>query len=613
MKRIFTLLTLALATGNALAAPVPEGTAKTVAQNFLAQKYMPGIRIGLAKTYSDASGQTTFYIYNIEDTKGFVIVAGDDVIKPVLAYSTESKFQAEHLAPQVAYWLNGYNSVISSVISRNLTPTDAISAKWTKLLGNSTHDDLAARPTSVDPLMATSWDQWPYYNDLSPIPGASLGSTPSGCVATAMAQIMKYWNYPETGTGSHSYVHDEYGTQSADFSATTYDWDNMPAYLDGGSTATQVAAVSTLMYHCGVAVEMEFGTGEDGGSGAYTVNYGMSDLPCAQNALKDFFKYKETIEGLHRDDYSDEDWIALLEAELEAGRPILYSGQGDLGGHAWVLDGYDDDDFFHVNWGWSGVSNGYFSIDDMDPESLGAGGGGGGFYFDHAAIVKIEPDETEEPEPEPEPEPTGELIVYVAPVAAPATIAWNQDFDVTATLWNDSENDFVGDYTAAVYRVADSSFVSYIQTFTSRTVEAAEQPAVIFTTAGIAAMTPGNYFIKLLYREAGTATWEIIPAPDSIGNRAVITVAGATSFDEMSEDDLISLYPNPAKNTITLNLNGVAVNEVQVVNIQGQKVFATNKTENVMSIPVNQLADGMYLVQLRTGKGTIAKKIIIQH
>lgn len=611
MKKIFTLLMLAIA-GNALAAPVPEGVAKTVAQNFLSQKYMPGIRIALSTTYSNSSGQVTFYIYNMEDTRGFVIVSGDDAIKPVLAYSTESPFQATHLSPQVAYWLNGYSTVIASVISRNLSASPAIAAKWTGLLTKSGNNSTAAaRPTAVDPLLATTWDQWPYYNDMSPIPGGDPSATPTGCVATSMAQVMKYWNYPETGTISHSYVHDEYGLQSADFSATTYDWDNMPAALTGSSTAAQVAAVATLMYHCGVAVEMDFGTGEEGGSGAYTINYGMSDLPCSQNALKDFFKYKNTIEGLERDDYADEEWIGILEAELDAGRPVLYSGQGDEGGHAWVLDGYDDDDFFHVNWGWSGISNGYFSIDDMDPESLGAGGGDGGFYFEHAAIIKIEPDDTVDPEPEPE--LTGELIVFAAPVAIPAAIAWNQDFSVAATLWNNSENDFEGDYTAAVYRNADSSFVSYMQVFTSQTVTAGEQPAVSFSTSGIAAMVSGSYFIKLLYREAGTAAWKIIPSPDSVFNHAAITVVGSTDVDELDPGGLIDVYPNPANNVITLNLNGVAVRDVQIINIQGRKVFSAGKISNVMSLPVAQLADGMYFMQLRTDSGIVIKKIIIRH
>ena len=204
-----------------------------------------------------------------------------------------------------------------------------------------------------------------------------------------MAQIMKYWNYPAQGIGSHSYTpytRPDLGVQSANFGETTYEWANMPNQLSQSSTTTQINAIATLMYHCGVSVDMMYDISSNGGSGAYS-----NDIPYA---LVNYFNYKSTATYLTKSSYTDNNWIALLKSELNAGRPIEYNGSGSGGGHAFVCDGYDNNNKFHFNWGWSGQNDGFFALTSLNPGSGGSGGGSYNFTNDQNAVIGIEPAST---------------------------------------------------------------------------------------------------------------------------------------------------------------------------------------------------------------------------
>ncbi|HWB61876.1 MAG TPA: C10 family peptidase, partial [Chitinophagales bacterium] len=204
----------------------------------------------------------------------------------------------------------------------------------------------------------------------------------------AMAQIMKYWNYPAQGTGSYSYNNAQpayshnYGVQSANFGATTYLWDSMPAQVTGPNDA-----VATLMRHCGVAVAMNYGDDNQGGSGAYVLQSEVpSWKPCAQSAYVNYFNYNpSSIQGIRESDYTPEGWLAVIEHELNEGRPVQYEGLDIYyGGHTWVCDGYDANDFLHMNWGWDGESNGYFAVTSLAAD-------GYDFSYEEAALIGIEP------------------------------------------------------------------------------------------------------------------------------------------------------------------------------------------------------------------------------
>ncbi len=375
MKRItlsiFFTLCLMIGFGN----PVDLQTAQQVATNFW------NVVTGQNDTvkWTNVTDETSFqelYLFARQDGKGFVIVAADDCVQPILGYSIDGRLTMP-LPPSVSSFLKGYENEIIHCKRNNILATSEIISQWTQLLES---DYTPQNTTAFTPLLTTTWAQRPYYNNLCP--DSSGTHTLAGCVAIATAQVMKYWNWPTSGVGSYSYYHATYGNQYANFGNTTYDWNNMPNSLSSSSTTAQVNAVATLVYHVGVAVEMDYGID---GSGAYINSYGYSSLACSENALKDYFRYKNTIHSVYRDEVTNSQWLATLNTELNAGRPVLERGGGNDGGHAFVCDGYDNNGLYHINWGWNGSYNGYFAHNNLNPGSLAFNNG-------NALVVGIEPD-----------------------------------------------------------------------------------------------------------------------------------------------------------------------------------------------------------------------------
>lgn len=363
------------------ASPVDRATAQQIATNF-----WTSVAPGLSARWADITPDTDFhefYLFKNTEGKGFVIIAADNCVQPVLGYSTTNEARTP-LPDHILFFLQEYEREIAFHKSQQTPATETIEQLWSSLLqGNYA----ALATTSVAPLLTTTWDQSPYYNNLCP---DSAGThAVAGCVATSVAQLMKYWNWPVTGNGSHNYTDATFGPLSADFGSTTYDWTNMPNALNFGSTATQVNAVATLIYHIGVAVEMQYGIN---GSAATLNSYGFPFLACGENALKNYFRYKGSLHGVYKSQTSDANWISTLTTEIDAGRPVLERGDGDGGGHAFVCDGYDNNGMFHINWGWSGYMDGYFAHNALNPGAGGTGGNNGyNFSSNIAVIVGIEP------------------------------------------------------------------------------------------------------------------------------------------------------------------------------------------------------------------------------
>ncbi len=363
------------------AKPVSLATATQVGQQFLINKKVSNPHVELIKTYAHGNN-VTLYIFKANNDKSFVIVAGDDAVKPILGYSLTNSFLGnQKLSPEVDYWLNNYSNQINFCTENKLEANRDVADMWSALIEANDNGNLAKPTNEVAQMMTTTWNQQPYYNKQCPT------GTPTGCVATAMAQIMKYWETPAMGTGSHSYEENDYGTLSANFGNTTYRWNKMPDDLNSSSSTIQINAIATLMFHCGVAAEMDY---SPEASGAQVIDFGWN-YPSAQQALKNYFGYDASIQGLMRENYTNVAWHSLLIDEINASRPILYVGYGDVGGHAFVFDGYDDDERFHVNWGWGGMSDGFFEVDDLSPSALGTGGGGGNFNYDQQALIGIKP------------------------------------------------------------------------------------------------------------------------------------------------------------------------------------------------------------------------------
>lgn len=355
--------------------PVDENTAKQLAQNFWKENNIMGVRGDkvFKKRMDDARfvniapqcGYSEFYIFNNEDGEGFVIIAADDFVTPILGYSYDNNFAAENLPPNLKGWLDGYAEQIQTAVEMRAETTEEIRTDWECLRQRK---NLPIKTeTAVGPLITTYWDQGYPYNYYCPYNSLTGETTYTGCVATAMAQIMKYWNYPTHGYGSHSYSDWFYGNISANFDNTTYQWSSMPSSLNANSSQTQINAVATLMFHCGISVEMNYGI--DGSSASVVYNdYDGYHTYCAENALKNYFGYNSVIGRKRTGYYSDSEWINLLKWDLDDSIAILYKGQGS-GGHAFVCDGYNYNNYFHFNWGWSGAADAYYYINNLNPNS----------------------------------------------------------------------------------------------------------------------------------------------------------------------------------------------------------------------------------------------------
>ena len=385
---------ISLAGNNAFCKTVTEDQARTTGFNFIKGKLRNSFLtstgdLSLAYTSKSTNGENNFYVFNAGT--GFVMVSAEDAVKPVLAFSDEAQFVPEKMSPSAQYMLNGYKSQIEAVKAAKMEASAAVLENWNKLNGTSTQHS-TERTTSVviHPLLGSLiWDQSPYYNDSCPNDPTGGGRSVTGCVATATAQVMRFWKWPASGVGSHSYTsYTRHFACAASF-AHTYNWSGMPVAIAGHNSS-----IAQLMWDVGVAVDMDYSAT---GSGAYVISASTSTPPyCAQYALTHFFRYDATvIKGLARAAYSDDDWLTLIKNDLTAGLPVIYSGFGSDGGHCWVLDGYDDTlgtNYFHANWGWSGSGpNGYSSVDNMNPPALGTGGGAGGFINDQAAIFGVKP------------------------------------------------------------------------------------------------------------------------------------------------------------------------------------------------------------------------------
>ena len=364
-------------------------------------------RVEFAEPLSANDTENLFYVYQNKDGEGWVMVAADDAVQPILAYSDEGTFRTDNMPENLRYWLSGYNEQIRYAIDNKLTATEEASEQW-RQLRKASYNSSTMGAKVVDALIQTKWDQTAPYNNLCPGSGTyGSGSTKAatGCVATAMSQVMYYWQWPNQGQGSKSYqpkdvntgrTSSKYGTQSANFGNTTYDWSNMRTTYTSGYTSAQATAVATLMYHAGVSVEMMYGDYSDGGSGAYTeaLNYG-DNYVCAQNALWRYFVYNyDSIRSYSRSSYSDNNWHNLLKKELDKHRPIMYSGSGTGGGHSFICDGYTANDYFHYNWGWSGDSDGWFKSNALTLSSGGAGSAGLNFNSGQGIIIGIVPNVT---------------------------------------------------------------------------------------------------------------------------------------------------------------------------------------------------------------------------
>lgn len=503
MKKI--ILFLLMLPAMLLAAPVNPNTAQQVAQNFFENSIQENvvkqrkasfkriqhvnskkIRRSLRKSYEP------YYIFN-NASGGFVIVAGDDRVQPILAYSANGEFAKDSIPIAVREWLDMYSAQIQYVVDNNIS-NDSISGLWrTNAPAQVTATDIVA------PLIQTHWSQSPLYNDKCPYDAglSRFGSHPTvGCVACAMGQIMKYWEFPSMGIGSHSYKTANYGTLSANFGRTQYDWANMPERLTTSSTQAQIDAVSTLLYHCGVSVDMQYNSDGNGSSGACTVgNTIIKALKAtAEEAFVDYFGYKSsTVRGEFMEDYSYSAWVSLLKNELNNNRPILYSGQSSSGRHAFICDGYDSNNYFHFNWGWGGSYDAYYALNSASNLTL--------FPQDQAAIIGIIPDQTSQ---------TYDLAMYADLATASSSYTFGDNISITGQVENNGTGTFIGEFRVGLYNSNDQ-FVGWSnESYSFTLIGGNHTVAKTFTFTGGTPYITGKYTAYMFYKENGASQWHSV-------------------------------------------------------------------------------------------------------
>ena len=412
-----------VATARKIAESVAAGNSgglRSASEPSLIYAAAPG-QSGTALRGGAMTGAADYFVFNIGTDQGFVIVSGDDRVRPVLGYSDTGKFDPDNLPENLRGMLASYQDQITWAESQNVEATPEIAAEWSRGLSGT-----ALRNGGVVRLETALWGQgspynWdcPYLYDMDSYGQPIEGDALTGCVATAMGIIMKYHKYPTRAVNppaTNSYYEDGYAvTKPIDYSMG-YDWTNMLDDYGDGYTESQGNEVAHLLFHCGVNVEMNYG-----------LEFSGANTPKVAKALAEVFGYSPSVRYLPQEAYRWTEWKAMIREELDGGYPLIYDGQSYYGGHAFICDGYDSNGLFHINWGWGGMSNGYFQLSVLDDDNDGIG-----YSMGQGAILDIRPN------------PSGERY-YIAPY-------------LTSASYNMSELNVSVDFSMRYYALYDHMF-----------------------------------------------------------------------------------------------------------------------------------------------------------
>lgn len=310
--------------------------------------------------------QQSYYVFPNANSKGFTIVSGDDRLPEIVGYSSQGSYDENNLPEGFVSFMKAYQNLYNKV---NLGDAEALKNLAEIKAWRNKKNASAASTSAVAPLLGNiEWDQTSPYNNMCPRYD-SVHVAATGCVATAMAQVMAYYKYPkQLKADIPGYVNRWNGIPMEIPTITReegiYDWGNMlPKYnKEANATQQQKDAVAKLMYHCGAAVQMNYGP--------------ESAASVSASKLAKYFGYDaDLMMDLNRSTFSLDKWMQIIDTELAAGRPVLYSGQASDGGHQFICDGKDGEGLYHINWGWSGSQNGYFDLSLLNPEKGGTGSG----------------------------------------------------------------------------------------------------------------------------------------------------------------------------------------------------------------------------------------------
>ena len=678
MKRLFlTLGLIAFGLVSVMAGPVDQQKAQKTGAKFLSTTALSqknaNIQLDLVGMAADRDA-TDYYVFNVSNGEGFVVVAGDDRVRPILAYSTTGSYDPNDVADGFQYTLNGFRNEIQYVREHNLSVTPDIEAEWRSVNHTGSLNRSGQTRAVVGPLCQTTWNQnYPWNSQCPADPDGDGGYVYAGCAATAMGQVMKFWDWPAVGNSSHSYNADNYGTLSANFGQTEYHFELMPLALDSTSSEEEIYHAALLLYHLGIALDMQYSP-EGSGASALTV----------YTAFQSYFRYTRDFIEINAGSmfpeygYTNEEWAQMLKnGGLDEHLPIFYSGSDDggAGGHAFVCDGYDENDYFHFNWGWSGRDDAWCPIGALHTTKYD-------FNQVNNFIGHIIPENSE---------------YFSRPDSVSKMTVLEEAFDAVSLTWTNPDTDLNGNALTSLQSVTIRRDFEVIATLTDMQPGADmvyednglapglyEYSIYVTNAAGISRTTYRSILvgekcnIVFMMHDAGGDGWRgaSISVADENGNRiAVVTMTegsalavdlpllsgnlnfiwnhcwyhaypeydtddecsfslvnaeGETIYtsaeledgvffsydpcsvdaiEETTTDNSVSVYPNPTNGM--LNIAGQGMMRISVMNVLGQTLQETCSEGNV-TLDLSRYDSGIYLVRIETESGVTIRKVNVR-
>lgn len=473
------------------------------------------------------NGQADLYVYTPSDGQGFIIVAGDDCLPQIVGYSTENRFQPDSIPAPLKNMFTRYGQLIKAMSGRLMGAQRPALRSW----------------NAVEPLLGNlAWGQGKPYNALTP--KVDGNQAPTGCVATAMAQVMRYHCWPSNGKGNGEYTIKGKNKQTVSIDGHSYKWITMRNSYSGTTSAEENYAVARLLYDLGVAVRMSYAKNE---SSAYSVYAAM--------ALTENFNYNQSLRAMNRVYHTSDEWEAIIQEELQAKRPVYYAGGSPGGGHAFVCDGYDGKSLYHINWGWDGLSNGYYALIELLPGSQGTGaGGGGGYITAQDMIVGIQPNYVKT---NPKPLIYAEKFKINDTKPAPGSSA----IQAVVLAFNYSGKAISGRLGVEVVNAAgDKTVAQFMANSDNKDIKLGWGPNDTTVNISTSDLAPGSYRVVPSFYMSDTKKWERIRVPLnepqfwtlSVDNGGNITVGKDESHTVKLSATLASMQLYEGQNTISI-------------------------------------------------------------
>ena len=669
-----TLCLIAASFGCLTAGPVDQQKAQMLGANFLSttniSKRNADIQLNLA-TIAANRDAIDYYVFNVSDGEGFVIVSADDRVKPILAYSTTGSFNPNGISDGFQFILNGFREELQYVREHNLSATPDITAEWKSVAETGNLQKGRQARAVVGPLCQAMWDQDAPWNSLCPEdPAGPNGHVYAGCVATAMGILMKFHDWPNHGTGEHTNPYSGYGPQTVNFGETDYHFELMPNTLDSLSTEDDIFYIAQLLYHIGTAVDMSY---SPYGSVSYNSVVG--------GAFRGYFRYDCDIfkyQNYGNNNYSNEEWAQVLkDGGLDEHLPLFYSGDDDsgAGGHAFVCDGYDENDYFHFNWGFSGEDNAWCPLGALNFTfySLNTMNGFTGHIIPQESEYYSRPDSVVNMQVIENADLNGVKLQWTNPTLSVGgndltsieTVTIRRNHEVIAGLTNveaGADMDFednglepglyeyaifvsneagishntyrsilVGEKCNITFQLHDDGGDGWRGASISVTAESGQRIAIVGMDEGAEKtltlpLLSGqlsfiwNHGWYQSYPEWNTdhecsfnivnADGEVVYTSSELHDGVFLTY-DPCSVDAVDEPTTanVNLYPNPSNGL--LNIEGQGTMRISVSNLMGQKLMET-EAEGITILDLSRYESGMYLVRVETEDGVTTRKVSVR-